>query len=428
MSERYSKLFTLPENLYAVGSPVVIAAGALLKDNQTGKVLAQLKLRNIAKKTIKAATVCVEPFDTVGKPLGEVVSYQYLDLHADRDVDFGQKAPIALPNSATRSFAASVEEIVFADNTIWSATGEPWEALPTPTPLSRFGDAELEKQFRLKYGENSRNLPRIEKDLWYCTCGELNHKGEAQCHRCGKSYEMLKSIDLDVLKTERDSRLAAEREQAEKEAEEARIKEEATRAKAKKVGKVAAIVLPILTILIVSAVIISGMAKKNSAYKDALALMEAEQYEEAIKAFTELDGYKDSTEQIQLAENAIAEIARAAEVEATYQNAIQLLESDVSANEDEAYHILMELGDYKDAKELLADFQYAIITEATENFVEDYTWFYEYDARGFLIAKGDTTYSYDDNGRLIKEADPFDWQTTEYWYNDNGTLKMRIKG
>lgn len=68
MSERYSKLFALTENLYATGAPVVIAAGALLKDNQTGKVLVQLKLRNIGKKTIKAATVCVEPLDTVGNP------------------------------------------------------------------------------------------------------------------------------------------------------------------------------------------------------------------------------------------------------------------------------------------------------------------------------------------------------------------------
>ena len=43
MSERYSKLSALPENLYSTGAPVIIAAGALLKDNQTGKVLAQLK-------------------------------------------------------------------------------------------------------------------------------------------------------------------------------------------------------------------------------------------------------------------------------------------------------------------------------------------------------------------------------------------------
>ena len=89
MSERYSRLFALPENLYISGSPVVIAAGALLKDNQTGKVIAQLKLRNIGDKTIKAATVSIMPFDTVGNPLGEPIQYQYLDLIARRDNDFG---------------------------------------------------------------------------------------------------------------------------------------------------------------------------------------------------------------------------------------------------------------------------------------------------------------------------------------------------
>ena len=40
MSERYTKLFDLSENLYTESAPVVIAAGAILKDNQTGKILA----------------------------------------------------------------------------------------------------------------------------------------------------------------------------------------------------------------------------------------------------------------------------------------------------------------------------------------------------------------------------------------------------
>ena len=33
MAERYTRLYTLPENLYTEGAPLVIAAGALLKDN-----------------------------------------------------------------------------------------------------------------------------------------------------------------------------------------------------------------------------------------------------------------------------------------------------------------------------------------------------------------------------------------------------------
>lgn len=434
MSERYSKLFALSENLYASGSPVVIAAGALLKDNQTGRIIAQLKLRNISKKAIKAAKVCISPFDTVGNPIGEVVYYQYLDLSAARNEDFGQKAAIALSDAATRSFAATVEEIAFADNTVWRATGEPWEVLPVPSSIGRIHGAEFEKQFRMKYGANCTNLPLSEKDLWYCACGALNRQGEQNCHACGKSHAVLCSIDYDKLNAEKDARLAAEKEQAEKEAEAARMREEVARTKAKKAGKIAAIVIPVLVVIIVAAVVISGMVKKNNAYDGAMALLEAGQYEEAIRAFAALDGYKDSAEQIQIAENAIAEIKRAAELEAAYNNAIELLESDVSANENEAYYILMELGDYKDAKELLMNFQYAIITEYTESSKEnnsDYTRSYEYDTRGLLTAKlydngRELTYDYDSNGRLVKETGAQYWAITEYSYYDNGIIS-RIK-
>ncbi len=89
MSERYTRLFSLPENLYAEGAPVLIAAGALLKDNQTGNVLAQLKFKNIGFKTIKAIKVRITLLDTVGRSLGNPITYQYLDLSASRDSEFG---------------------------------------------------------------------------------------------------------------------------------------------------------------------------------------------------------------------------------------------------------------------------------------------------------------------------------------------------
>lgn len=429
MSERYSRLFALSENQYSSGSPVVIAAGALLKDNQTGKVIAQLKLRNISSKRIKAATVCIVPFDTVGNPIGDSVSYQYLDLNAKRNEDFGQKAAIALPNAATRSFVATVEEIAFADNSIWKATGEPWEVLPVPSSIGRIHGAEFEKQFRMKYGADCKNLPLSKKDLWYCTCGALNRQEEQVCHACGKSHAVLTSIDYDAIRSEMEIRVAAEKEQAEKAAAAAREREEAARAKAKKVGKIAAIVAPVLVVIVVAAVMISGMVKKSNAYNDALALMDAEQYEEAITAFTALDGYKDSAEQIRLAENAIAEMKRAAELEDNYNNAIQLLESNVSANENEAYHILSKLDDYKDAKELLSNFQYRIIAEEADSSIDsgDYLRFYEYDDRGLLTEKqydsGSTiSYRYNEDGRLVREIGTQNWATTDYQYNDNGII------
>ena len=67
-NERYSRLFALAENLYCCGAPVAIAAGALQKDNQSGRVFVQLKLQ---AKQIKAASVKIYPQDTIGQPLGE---------------------------------------------------------------------------------------------------------------------------------------------------------------------------------------------------------------------------------------------------------------------------------------------------------------------------------------------------------------------
>ena len=78
MSERYSKVFSLPENLYAEGAPVVIAAGALLKDNQTGRMVAQLKLRNISDCVVNAVKVKINAFDPAGTVLKGVESFSYL--------------------------------------------------------------------------------------------------------------------------------------------------------------------------------------------------------------------------------------------------------------------------------------------------------------------------------------------------------------
>ena len=294
MSERYSKLFALSENLYSAGAPVVIAAGALQKDNQTGKVFAQLKIRNIQDKVIKAATVKITPFDTVGKPLGGTVDYQYLDLSAGRDTDFGQKTPVMLKEAATRSFAVSVSEVIFSDNSIWTASNEAWEPLPAPvTPEKAFTDGELAKQYRVKYGTDCTCVFKKEKDLWRCACGAVNHDSERNCHSCQREAAALAALNVEELKADRDRRLAAEQKKAAEE-------KAAAKAKAKKAKKIAMIAVPLAVVAVVVAVLISNLkaqqeeAARLEAYNAAVALAEAGQYDEAIAAFTELGDYKDS--------------------------------------------------------------------------------------------------------------------------------------
>ena len=408
MSERYSKLFSLPENLYAEGSPVIIAAGALLKDNQTGRVIAQLKLRNISSKTIKAATVSLLPLNTVGKPLGEAVRYEYLDLSSTRDTDFGSKSAIPLPDASTRSFSVAVAEVIFTDNSAWNANDAAWETLKSPEALTSRLDSEMVKQFRIKYGSGAKNFFLEQKDLWYCVCGAVNRREETICHSCRKPIYDLRNIDLEALKESKEQRVAREREQAAKKA-----------AATQKNIKVLATVLVVAAVFFIVASFVNDAIKKNNAYNEAALLMEQGKYEEAIQAFSALDGYKDSAEQIQSAKNTIADMERAAE----YDRAIQLLESGKSENENEAYYLLMELGDYQDAKNLLTHFTYVCI--ASDNTR------YEYDSSGNLVEKdyGSSSHLYEyENGHVVWEGQSKgDWSAKTYTYYPNGILKSKSR-
>lgn len=406
MSERYSKLFSLPENLYAEGSPVIIAAGALLKDNQTGRVIAQLKLRNISSKTIKAATVSLLPLNTVGKPLGEAVRYEYLELSSTRDTDFGSKSAIPLPDASTRSFSVAVAEVIFTDNSVWNANDAAWETLKSPEALTSRLDGEMVKQFRIEYGSGAKNFFLEQKDLWYCVCGAVNRREETICHSCRKPIYDLRNIDLEALKESKEQRVAREREQAAKKA-----------AATQKNIKVLATVLVVAAVFFIVASFVNDAIKKNNAYNEAALLMEQGKYEEAIQAFSALDGYKDSAEQIQSAKNSIADMERATE----YDRAIQLLESGKSENENEAYYLLMELGDYQDAKNLLTHFTYVCI--ASDNTR------YEYDSSGNLVEKdyGSSSHLYEyENGHVVWEGQSKgDWSAKTYTYYPNGILKSK---
>lgn len=343
MSERYSKLFSLPENLYAEGSPVIIAAGALLKDNQTGRVIAQLKLHNISSKTIKAATVSLFPLNTVGKPLGEAIRYEYLDLSSTRDTDFGSKSAIPLPDASTRSFSVAVAEVIFADNSVWNADDVAWETLKSPEALTSRLDSEMVKQFRIEYGSGAKNFFLEQKDLWYCICGAINHREETECHSCRKSICELKPIDTNTLREHKEQRLAKEREKAEKEA--AKSQENA-----RKTRKITAVVASAVAAAIALFVLINSVIIPNGKYNNAVNLMNAGRYEEAIVAFEAVHGYRDSATKIDNCHTAI--------LDREYNDAISLMES---RRYTEAIAAFEELDGYKDSANKISDCHVAIL-------------------------------------------------------------------
>ena len=338
MGETYTRLYSLPERLYTMGAPVVVAAGALLKDNRNGNIIVQLKIQNICNKTIKAVTVKVASMDTVGRTLGEETEYRYLDLNVKRNEFFGQQVPIVVPDEQTRSYSVKVTEAVFDDNTVWTGN-EIWEPLEKPDPIEKkIANGELVRQYRIKYGKNSKYLLKQEKGLWFCTCGVINHESELSCCSCHIDRTKLEELDMDALKTECDARLEDERKERERKQAEAAVEAK------KKQKKIKMIVVGVAAAVAVAAVgvVIKDNLNKKKLYNQGLALLEDGKYDDSIALFESLKGYKDSKEQI---------------IDAEYQEAAKY---EKSGEYEEALALYEELGDYKDSKEKYKEVEYKL--------------------------------------------------------------------
>ena len=383
MSERFERIFTLPGNLYAAGAPVIISAGALLRDTENGRILAQLKFQSISPNPIKAVKVHIFPLDTVGKSLGGEISYDYLDLNAERDAEFGQKKAIPVANPATRSFTAEVTEVAFADNSLWTTDDKQWAPLPESVPIENaLGDREMAKQYRLRYGQNARYQPAKIDGIWLCTCGAVNAEEEEKCHVCGSEAGALFSCDLKELKAETAERVEQETAVEKKQAQ--------------KRKRFASVLIPVAIVCIAAILLATKVFIPGSKYKQATALLDAGQYDEAIAAFEALGEYKDSTEQAKEANLAKTEAKNAVK----YEDAMHLLESGLY---DGAIKFFTELGDYRDSTKRLEAAVNAKKYEEAKKLAASDDW---YAAYHLFIELGE----YEDAKHLalqIKEEYPF---------------------
>lgn len=392
MVERYSKLFSLHENLYVEGSPVIIVAGALHKDNQTGGIFAQLKFKSIQDKAIKAIKVSFTTFDSFGNQLDEPYEFQYLDLDIKRNDVFGNKIPVYFTNANVRSYSVQIKEVAFADGSFGEPTGTVYETLPQQKTLSdTLGNSELVKQYTLDVGNNhSKFEPITHKDLWLCACGEYNRIGEA-CHRCNAVYDNLVGFDLKKLEENMSERLAEEDrlaeisrknlilaegmqrfnshrfEQAievfekipgwadademivkcqnaiterEEKAKAAAIAQKIREKKRKHRIKVAiGILISLLVVAAIAAYIIFGYMPKLNTYNQAVSLMESGSYEQAIRILNKVIEFKDSETQIENCNTAIKQ--------RTYDTAVSLMED---GSYEEAIQVFNQVIEFKDSE------------------------------------------------------------------------------
>lgn len=343
MSERFERLFALPSNLYSENSPVILSAGALLKDTQTGNIITQLKFQSVSAAPIKALKISINAFDVAGKTIVGVDDYQYLDLKIFNGQSFGSNKAIVMPNAATRSFSVGSITVVLADGTVKNVT-VPMTALPKTVPLvSALNNAELVKQYKLEVNQNAAYVPQETDSLWMCSCGTWN-TGDS-CTQCrAANSTVLSAINISTLTGKANSRLAQEKGQrdeqerldeiAKKEqAERDRLAEEKRKVSANKAKIAAAICLPIFAAVLVFVLwLYPDVIQPHIAYTKAVELLEAGQYDAAQTAFLAMGDYKDAPEQLTEIEYLKAEdmVARG-----EYSSAAMLYG---------------QLGDYRDAK------------------------------------------------------------------------------
>lgn len=320
MSDRFQKLYSFPQkSLYLEGSPVVIAAGALLKDNATGRALAQLKFTNIDRRVLKAMKISIRAFDVFGAELPGVSGYQCLDLNVKCGDSFGSKSVVPLPNPDTRSISCSCDSVVFANGETWEAGEGEWLPIPAPVKLEdHLHSKDLADQYRRDTFAEAKYAVTEENGVWRCACGAVIPSRYGACWHCNHEKAVLaERLNEEKLKSHLDAH-------NKKLADEKAAAEEAEALAKKKRKKRTAVALLVIFLALASAaaaylvpyflankkadagdfksadklLFLKPLTEKHDPqllrYVEALGHLEEGQFETASGDFAKLPGYKDA--------------------------------------------------------------------------------------------------------------------------------------
>lgn len=339
--ERFTSLSKETTALYLPGSPVMISAQALLKDNTNDNVFAQIKFKSLSDKPICALKVSVNAWDVTGKSMQGVDEFQYLDLTAKPDDDFGSKTLIPLPDKNSRGFKAAVLEAAFADKTVWTAApGAVWEPLTEQEHLvSRLKSIELVDEYALKTCAQAQFVPVRFGDIWRCTCGSVNTSRRESCGACGQRYDdLIRALDAGALE-------ASYKERREREAELEERKQTEAAARKKRTKKLVSIVIAAAILCVAATLVMTKIVMPSMLYNKAAELYNRGEYTAAQRTFEELGDYKDA-------------VSRA--IECRYSTALDDIKAGRYAD---AAETLTELGNYKDSQKKLDEIKVPVQIE-----------------------------------------------------------------
>lgn len=200
---RFNIVFDMGKPLYAKETKIIIEKAVLTKDNETGKVFAQIKMKNVRSKTLIAVKAVLTGYDVSGEKIEEK-EFTYLDLAVNQGCEFGQKTPVEFQNNTVRSFDVKITETVYSDGSKLTGTEAEYYPVPEPELLSsKLSKVEIEQYEKSNEISSADYIVTEFSDLWICTCGKMNTIDSDSCYSCGASRENLKrTLDKDLLDEE----------------------------------------------------------------------------------------------------------------------------------------------------------------------------------------------------------------------------------
>lgn len=463
----FEPLFEMKPNLYKETCPVLLQSGALFcvvpeSEDAEPRTFARLVFRNIDDRAITAMYIDVHVFDKANNEIEAIRDRRYLVPVMGRDETFGSDDEIDV-SAAANSFSVAIKRVEFEGEDVWDGSASfLFEGLPERKTLENsFEEISLAEQFGRDYSESmAKNggfkavyAPEEYKDLWLCTCGEVNHREEECCVKCGAGFEVQKELieDADKLSENLEAYIKAEEEKAEqarleaerkaeeerKAAEEAARRAEEERLAAEERARIKkrnrkiflAVSIPTAIALVIFIIVLIQYLIPLGQYRDAEAMLADAKYDEAIAAFAELEDFKDSQERIPQAQydkgcylienekydEAIAVLESIPEVEgseekikeAKFKKAVNTMDSEAYA---EALEQLEALGDYDGCAEKIELCHYnlglrAVSEDDIESAAADYEMVndgHKLDLQNAFCDKGVEFYSAGDEARALE--------------------------
>lgn len=288
-NSRFKKLTNITCNTDLIGCGVEFVKGSLLKDTDTGYILAQLKYRNISGQQLNSLYISIKCFDEMGIDLlnGKSFSFAYQDLNVINAQEFADRIPVYLPDIHIRKVEITIEkymlqngDVIFANNYESIVLPSIYKDIPLDlkTELARIIPNDL------KSGYKTITFPFEYENGWICSCGKYNEADK--CVRCKnnkiKQFEIINYNYITNSLNDYKKHLKEEKS----------IKEIKIKNALKKATKIA---IPIVIIIVIFAAwLFPSFITPAIKYNKANIFFKDHKYKTALSIFKELNDYKDS--------------------------------------------------------------------------------------------------------------------------------------